>query len=263
MGEVKILYLIHTVSGVEYRTKISTLRGDLRRSDGTIGNTLRLWEKSDYKPGPGDIFQERLYAVHWMRPKPTGKKFDSEFRAVTSGDLKRERIVEDFIAKHLSNWQEKGLDSRHAVEPATTDEPIRTRGWTHLASSFSAKAPAANGILRRECHQGEEVLLLSRILDYTGQLCRWSTSKAGTGNEGGRTGGASDDPTNVFTGPNALNTFYNYGCRAAFHFLQLFSAPLPDDHVVLGAAKDVCCTQRPNFLLPRTSALQTLPTAMR
>ncbi|MGH8654163.1 MAG: hypothetical protein ACREYE_19255 [Gammaproteobacteria bacterium] len=49
-------YLIHAVDGVEYRTKISTLRGDYRKTDGSNGNRLRLWEKSDFKPRPDDIF---------------------------------------------------------------------------------------------------------------------------------------------------------------------------------------------------------------
>ncbi len=62
-------YLIHTVNGTEYRIKISTLRGDYRSPEGVVGNKLRMWEKSDFKPSPEDIFQERLYAVQWMRPK--------------------------------------------------------------------------------------------------------------------------------------------------------------------------------------------------
>src|SRR5207342_1415290 len=40
-------YLLHVVDGVEYRTKISTLRGDYRKPDGSTGNQLRRWEKSD------------------------------------------------------------------------------------------------------------------------------------------------------------------------------------------------------------------------
>ena len=62
-------YLIHTVDGIEYRTKISTLRGDYRKDDGRNDNRLRLWEKYDFKPRPDDIFQERLYCVQWMRPR--------------------------------------------------------------------------------------------------------------------------------------------------------------------------------------------------
>jgi len=55
-------YLVHTVAGREYRTKISTLRGDYRKPDGTTGNRLRLWEKHDFKPRPDDIFQPRRRA---------------------------------------------------------------------------------------------------------------------------------------------------------------------------------------------------------
>ncbi|MDI3462387.1 MAG: hypothetical protein OJF50_001208 [Nitrospira sp.] len=62
-------YLIHTVDGREYRTKISTLRGDYRKGDGINGNRLRLWDKQDFKPRPEDIFQERLYCVQWMAPR--------------------------------------------------------------------------------------------------------------------------------------------------------------------------------------------------
>ena len=33
-------YLIHTVNGTEYRTKLSTLRGDYRSPEGVVGNKL-------------------------------------------------------------------------------------------------------------------------------------------------------------------------------------------------------------------------------
>jgi putative DNA methylase len=62
-------YLIHTVDGQDYRTKISTLRGDFRNPDGSSNNKLRLWLKSDFKPRPDDILQERLYAIQWIAPR--------------------------------------------------------------------------------------------------------------------------------------------------------------------------------------------------
>ena len=61
-------FLIHIVNGQQFRTKISTLRGDSGSPDGTSANKLRLWDKSDFKPRPDDIFQERLYAIQWMKP---------------------------------------------------------------------------------------------------------------------------------------------------------------------------------------------------
>jgi putative DNA methylase len=50
-------YLLHQVEGVDYKTKISTLRGDVQMPDGTTANRLRLWGKHDYKPQPDDILQ--------------------------------------------------------------------------------------------------------------------------------------------------------------------------------------------------------------
>ena len=80
---------------------------------------------SDFKPRPDDIFQERLYCVQWMRPKKKGKGDEYEFRAVTPDDLKRERIVEEFIAEHLADWQAKGWVPDMRIEvggpPSTKD----------------------------------------------------------------------------------------------------------------------------------------------
>jgi putative DNA methylase len=235
-------YLIHTVSGTEYRTKISTIRGDYRKEDGTNGNRLRLWEKSEFKPRPTDVFQERLYAVHWMRLKPKGKKFDYEFRSVTEDDLQRERLVGEFVEKHFVEWQNNGWIPDMRIEAgAKTDEPIRTRGWTHWHHLFPARHLLTVGLLRKFSDDPGTLLMFSRILDYTSKLCRWTTSGAGESGqgEGKRTGGASDNPSNVFYN-QALNTFYNYGCRATLPLLQLLRTELPSIQVNTNAT--VCCT---------------------
>jgi putative DNA methylase len=222
-------YLFHTVDGRDYQTKISTLRGDYRDKDGTNRNVLRLWEKSEFKPRPDDIFQERLYAIHWMKPKKSGKKFDYKFTEVTKDDLKRERIVEEYVAQHFSEWQAQGWIPDMRIEAGNkTDEPIRTRGWTHWHHLFPMRHLMLLGLIRQEANNGESLLRLARVLDYTSKLCQWTTSKAGTSKagQGGRTGGASDNPAHVFYN-QALNTFYNYGCRAGFPLLQLFGSTLP------------------------------------
>ena len=221
-------YFLHTVDGRDYRTKISTLRGDYRDKNGKTGNALRFWEKSDFKPRPGDIFQERLYAVHWMKPKKTGKKFDYKFTGVSEEDIKRERIVEAYVEQHFENWQSKGWIPSWRIEPGEkTNEPIRTRGWSHWHHLFPARHLMLLALIHMEAESGETLLRLAKVLDYTSKLCRWTTSKAGSGKtgEGGRTGGASDNPANVFYN-QALNTFYNYGCRASYPLLQLFVSKL-------------------------------------
>ena len=113
-GKYGEAYLIHHVDGVAYKTKISTLRGDYQKSDGTIGNRLRPWEKLDFIPRPDDLLQERLYCIQWMRPKKKGKGEDYEFRAVTEDDLKRERIVRGLHRRASRRLAEAGLGARHA-----------------------------------------------------------------------------------------------------------------------------------------------------
>jgi putative DNA methylase len=218
-------YLVHSIDNTEYRTKISTLRGDFRRNDGVTGNKLRPWESTEFKPRPDDIFQERLYAVHWMRQKPQRLKFDYEFRGVTSDDLLREIVVEKFVARHLVEWQEKGWLPDMRIEPGEkTDEPIRTRGWTYWHHLFPARHLMLLGLIRKHGPTPNSAVMLSRILNYAGKLCIWSTSKPGSSKagEGGRTGGGSDNPVNVFYN-QALNTLFNYGCRGSFPLLEMFN----------------------------------------
>jgi len=234
-------YLIHTLNDQEYRTKISTLRGDFRNANGSTGNNLRLWEKGDFRPRPEDIFQERLYAIHWMKPKGSGKKFDYKFTGVTKADLERERVVEEFVAKHLADWQDMGWVPDMKIEPgAKTDEPIRTRGWTYWHHLFPPRHLLLLGLIRKYSDSASSLLMLARILDYTSKLCQWTTSRAGTGGrgEGKRTGGASDNPAHVFYN-QALNTFYNYGCRAGLPLLQLLQAA-PPSHTTRASLTIAC-----------------------
>ena len=234
-------YLIHSVDGTDYRTKIPTLRGDFKSVDGSTGNRLRLWEKSEFKPRQDDILRERLYAVHWMRQKIDSKKFDYEFRSVSFDDLIREQVVDKFIDDNIKEWQEKGYIPEMQIEKgAETERLYRERGWTHWHHLFQPRHLLIMGLLRKEAQRGGDALLFSRVLDYTSKLCRWTTSKAGTSasGEGGRTGGASDNPTNVFYN-QALNTFYNNGCRASFPLLQLFKAPLAETQT-FGSATVEC-----------------------
>lgn len=194
-------YLIHTVDGDEYRTKISTLRGDYRQDDGTTGNRLRLWGKHDFKAQSDDIFQERLYCVQWMRPKKKGKGDDYEFRAVTDDDLKRERVVEDFVARHLAEWQMKGWLPDMRIEPGDkTDEPIRTRGWTHWHHLFNPRQLLVAGLVN-QVSDSRLKFGLARVLNANSRLSRWDNVSGG----GGCVQAVFDN--------QALNTLFNYGCR--------------------------------------------------
>lgn len=216
-------YLIHSVNGTDYRTKISTLRGDYRKEDGSSGNRLRQWEKGDCKPRPEDIFQERLYCVQWMRTKKKGKGDEYEFRGVTAADLVRERTVESYVGEHLGEWQRLGWIPDTRIEPGDkTDEPIRTRGWTHWHHLFNPRQLLVAGLVNRDSDPRLK-LMLAQMLNSSARLTRWSV-----GDGEGRSGGVKQ----VFDN-QALNPLLNYGCRAARYALDLLgselrSFPLPD-----------------------------------
>lgn len=218
-------YLIHTVNGREYRTKISTLRGDYKTPDGKTANRLRRWQKSDFKPQPDDIFQERLYCIQWMRPIANTSRYEYEFREVTAADLERERIVEDYVAKHLTEWQEKGWVPDMPIEPGDkTDEPIRTRGWTYWHHLFNPRQLLLGAITNRYSNAPLKVGL-TKLLNANARLSRWDPNSGG--------GGCVQQ---VFDN-QALNTLYNYGCRCAIYSLS--SAFRPTFHTPLQYGKEI------------------------
>ena len=198
-------YMIHFVDGHEYRTKISTLRGDYRKEDGTNGNRLRLWEKHDFKPRPDDIFQERLYAIHWMRRKKGKKTFDYEFRSVTEEDLQRERILEDYVEKHLAGWQDKGWVPDMRIEPGyNTDQPIRERGWTYWHHLFNPRQLLVNGLIANYFNKASLAVGLCQAINRNSRLCVWDPSPG------------VDAVGHVFYN-QALNTLFNYGARSSVY----------------------------------------------
>ena len=175
-------YLLHLLDGVEHRTRISSLRGDFRTPDGTQGSAVRRWEKDDFKPRPGDVFQDRLYAIQWSRPKPTGRGDESEFRAVTEDDLRREAVAEKFVADHLADWQARGWIPDMRIEPGDkTDEPIRTRGWTYWHHLFCPRQLLFLGLANKyiqETKSASLALVFSRLTDWSSKLCRYGTGAA-------------------------------------------------------------------------------------
>ncbi len=208
-GRGQDTYMVHVVDGVEYRTRISTLRGDYIRPDGTTCNRLRLWEKTDFKPRADDIFQERLYAVQWMWPKKNGKGYEYEFRSVIPEDLEREKIVEEYVAAHLSEWQELGWVPDMRIEPGyNTNQPIWERGWTYWHHLFNPRQLLIAALIRKWC-TAHTAFALTQVLNWNSRLSVW--------NIGGGGGGIVQ---NTFYN-QALNTLFNYGCRGTAYLKSL------------------------------------------
>ncbi len=202
IGTVQDGNLVHSPDGINvYRVSINTIRGDYK--DGKENkNRLRLWEKSDFIPRQDDIFQERLYCVQWLKQKSDGKKFDYEFRTVTVDDLKREQKVIDFVSANLADWQEKGFVPDMVIEAGTkTDEPIRTRGWTHWHHLFFPRQLQIFGLMRKHQKNPETSIDLARMLDWNARLCSW------------RGAVGADANAHIFTN-QALNTIWNPPSRS-------------------------------------------------
>ncbi|MHB8806577.1 MAG: anti-phage-associated DUF1156 domain-containing protein [Anaerolineaceae bacterium] len=189
--------------GSDSTTPIDVLRRD-----------LRMWEKNDFYPRPDDVFQERLYCIRWVEPKEKGKT-TRHYRAPNKEDMQREQKVINLIADRFKDWQEKGYIPSRKIEPgAKTDEPIRTRGWTYWHQLFTPRQLLINGLFSEQVQYSKQpvsaILLLGRITNNNSKLSRWKP------NQGGGIGGVVD----VFSN-QALNTFYNFGCRATNGFESL------------------------------------------
>jgi putative DNA methylase len=175
----------------------------------TSANDLRLWEPADVVPRPDDLFQERLYAVQWLRPDGT-----FYYAGCSSHDIQRELDVTTLVQSKLTTWQADGLLPTSKIEPGDkTDEPIRTRGWTHWHHLFNPRSLLTASLIAGVAVQSEQAepkaLAMCRALDRMGRLCRWyvgSTAKPGVAQ-------AADFPMQVFSN-QALNTWFNYACRS-------------------------------------------------
>lgn len=201
--------LVYELDGRTYRTPVKTLRGDYRGPDGGTLNRLRRWEKLDFVPGKDDIFQERLYAIQWITKNSIYKPRQiTYFRGVTDADLERERKVEKIVAENLEAWQAEGLTPDMLIEPgAKTDEPIRTRGWTHWHHLFNPRQLLLQALALKAWRESPGAPLgwmnVAKMADFNSKLSRWKPS------QGGGLGG----PVGVFSN-QALNTFYNYATRS-------------------------------------------------
>lgn len=230
IGTVQSGNMVHSIDGInEYRVSLKSIRGDYK--EGKLNrSSIRLWERSDFIPRADDVFQERLYCIQWMRPRPNSKKYDYSFRAVTEEDLAREEKVINFVREHINEWQDKGYLSDMKIEPGyNTDQPIRERGWTYWHHLFSPRQLLMLGLTHKfikedSKEQAALELFFARLLDWSTKLCRYGT------------GAARESIAQTFYN-QALNTFYNYGVRpfsfAATYLLETpYNFPIPSGTVV-------------------------------
>lgn len=214
-GTVQKGELVYELDGLTYRTPIRTLRGDYKKDDGSAANRLRMWEKNDFQPRESDIYQERLYAIHWITKDSLEQtRQETFFAAPTEEDLEREHIVDDLIANNFTEWQKLGLIPDMSIETGfNTSQPIRERGWTHWHQFFNARQLLLLSKLRKAVLESSQPAALSvyfaKVIDWSNKLCHWHTGW--------------DKPENLFYN-QTLGTFWNYGSRSAYFLLTQWGA---------------------------------------
>jgi putative DNA methylase len=215
-GTIQSSHLVYELDGQTYRTPVKTLRGDYRLTDGTTGNRLRQWERSDFKPRADDILQERLFAIQWVTHDTVDAgRQETYFAEPTEADLERERKVEKIVGANLDRWQREGFVPDMAIEPGDkTDEPIRTRGWTHWHHLYMPRqlyyAALVAEAVKSQPSDIAAALQFDRMFlaDKSAKLSQW---RLGSPGRPGRAPSA-DGVEHVFYN-QALNVFYNYGVR--------------------------------------------------
>jgi putative DNA methylase len=166
---------------------------------------LRRWSNDDVVPRPGDVFQERLYCIRWINAKG-----ERRYAAPDDADLAREAKVLELLRERFADWQREGFIPSKAMpaDGEKTDEPIRTRGWTHWHHLFTPRQLLTHGLLaeisgRLATSKAAKVgclLGLGRMANWDSRLCQWLSDKA---NEKG---------SHVFAN-QALNTLVTYSTR--------------------------------------------------
>jgi putative DNA methylase len=111
-----------------------------------------MWENDDLVPRPDDIFQERLYCIRWVEPiyNDDGELSDTcrHYSAPTAADMRLEEKALSLLRERFCEWQEHGFIPSRVIEPgAKTNEPIRTRGWTHWHHLFSPRQLLIHGLI--------------------------------------------------------------------------------------------------------------------
>jgi hypothetical protein len=205
---------------------------------------LRPWENADVMPRPGDVLQERLYCIRWRTPDwidERGRERRGEFvyREPRVHDLDAEQRVQHELSRVFKEWQEAGYIPTWRIEPGEkTNEPIRTRGWTHWHHLFTPRQLLIDGYYSKKIAGTEGyvrtalTLLLGELTNYNARLARWHPS---AGNGAGST-------EKVFYN-QALNTLLDYVNRSWASLRTALNPDYPGRSITGSSTIDLCDTR--------------------
>lgn len=216
-------------------TSIVALRG------GEDGKNLRKWEKADFVPREGDLFQDRLYAIKYVNVNKKGKTIDglrkkpgpvtdatfgtSYYCEPNAQDLAREQKVQSYLTEHFDEWQEKGyIPSAEIYEGYNTSQLTRERGWKYWHQLFNPRQLMFNGLLmqcinniyknNKELITG--ILSINLMSDFNSKLSRWIV--------------ANGQSANTFYN-QAFNTLFNYGVKTTYTLWSNFDIDVKPENV--------------------------------
>ena len=183
----------------------------LRGTDG-----LRRWTNDDVVPRPDDVFQERLYCIRWAKTVTrNGKpKLERRYAAPDAADLARETLVFTLLRERFADWQRAGFIPSKAMpeDGEKTDEPIRTRGWTHWHHLFTPRQLLMHGLVfslaversGSDAVRAAFMIGMASSSDWSSKLCRWTPQLA-------RSGGIGASVQTFYN--QALNTLFTWANR--------------------------------------------------
>jgi adenine-specific DNA methylase len=199
---------------------ITSIRGD-RRVDGETIYGLRLWENDDLVPRIDDVFQERLYCVRWVetylgknRQGEPVEKIRRHYCSVNEDDLAGEERVLALLKERFADWQEKGFIPSRVIERGgdKTEEPIRTRGWTHWHHLFNPRQLLMHGILASKGINNSifSLLDIGKLANSDSRLAIWYSA-------------AGKESISQTFSNQALNTLFTYGTRSLSYSLSIWT----------------------------------------
>jgi putative DNA methylase len=189
----------------EMETPMYAIRGDRKDSECNTIYGLRKWEKNEFIPRKDDVFQERLYAIRYVKNyiDEKGKlKTERYYTAPTKEDLDREKRVIDLLAERFNEWQEKGYIPDMMIEEGDeTTRLQRERGWQYWHQLFNPRQLLVSGlvidmVMKLSVTKSEIIiglLGLNKVIDWNSKLCVWHS------------GGHVENSQNTFLN-QALNT---------------------------------------------------------
>ena len=175
---------------------------------------LRRWENIDVVPRAGDVLQERLFCIRWREPdwldeRGRIRRGSLVYREPRAYDTDCEQRVLAELQRVFIGWQGTGWIPSWRIEPGEkTEEPVRTKGWTHWHHLFTPRQLLMEGEYSRRISGCENevraalTLVLGMAINYSSRICHWLPT------QGGGIGGTKWTFYN-----QALNPFPNYPVR--------------------------------------------------